>query len=135
MKTINVPFEKEEHETLVRCKGEMTWRELINKSAWFMGVLHREAKMEFGEGWEINPPVKIEKPCHTCGYCPYGQLVEAFPCHKEAWQYGVDNNILSDDGYPDLNKIIPEHPELDKLSCEVFGHDCPAYYCAEPLSE
>ena len=46
-----------------------------------------------------------EKPCLKVGFCPYGQLVESFPL---------------------------EHGEF---SCTVFGHDCPVYYCAEPLSE
>ena len=46
-----------------------------------------------------------EKPCAKLGFCPYGQLVESFPL---------------------------VHGEF---SCRVFGHDCPVYYCAEPLSE
>jgi len=50
---------------------------------------------------------KVIKPCRLCGFCPYGQLVEEFPV-----------------------KI-----ETDKISCEVFGHDCPAFYHSEPFTE
>ena len=46
---------------------------------------------------------EIEKPCHSCGFCPYGQLVEEFPLHREKTSY----------------------------SCGVFGHECPVYYHAE----
>jgi len=48
---------------------------------------------------------KVVKPCRICGFCPYGQLVEMFPF---------------------TNK---------KMSCEVFGHDCPVFYHAEQFSE
>ena len=54
----------------------------------------------------------LEKPCIKLGYCPYGQLVEAFP-------YRPDGNY-------------------SKLSCAIengaiiqFGHDCPVHYHAE----
>lgn len=48
---------------------------------------------------------KIEKPCHKCEFCPYGQLVEEFPLKR------------------------------GKYACKVFGHDCPVYYHGEHLSE
>lgn len=48
---------------------------------------------------------KIEKPCHTCGFCPYGQLVEEFPLDRKDY------------------------------ACQVFGHDCPVFYHGEFLSE
>jgi len=53
----------------------------------------------------IKSNLKRFKPCHTCGYCPYGAMVEAFP--------------FSEIG----------------ISCKVFGHDCPMFYNAEDLSE
>lgn len=49
----------------------------------------------------IHSAAALEKPCYSCGYCPYGVLVENFPLQR------------------------------DSFSCEVFGHDCPAYYLAE----
>lgn len=55
----------------------------------------------------IFKPHQIEKPCHSCGYCPYGQLVEEFPLTEERTAY----------------------------SCTVFGHDCPVYYHAEGFVE
>jgi hypothetical protein len=45
----------------------------------------------------------LKKPCYSCGYCPYGVLVENFPLRR------------------------------DSISCEIFGHDCPAFYLAEGI--
>lgn len=47
------------------------------------------------------------KPCWELKYCPYGPLVETFP--------------------------LPE--ERDERSCRIFGHHCPVFYVAEPLTE
>ena len=47
------------------------------------------------------------KPCWELKYCPYGPLVEEFPL-----------------------------PEVDThRSCKVFGHECPVFSVAEPLTE
>ena len=43
------------------------------------------------------------KPCKMLNYCPYGSIVELYP--------------------------LPEDKTI--MSCEVFGHDCPAFYNAE----
>jgi len=48
----------------------------------------------------------ITKPCHKLGYCPYGQLVEEYPINDKT-----------------------------NMSCLTFGHDCPVFYLAEPISE
>jgi len=53
----------------------------------------------------IKQNLKREKPCHSCGYCPYGQLVEEFPFSSK------------------------------KLRCGAYGHDCPMYYHAENIIE
>ena len=45
----------------------------------------------------------LQFPCKKLDYCPYGQLVEEFPCRIER----------------------------DNHSCPVFGHDCPVFYQAE----
>ena len=66
----------------------------------------------------IWTPDEIEKPCHKCDFCPYGQLVEEFPCHPEF-------------GGQDLNSIDLE----TGFNCHIFGHDCPVFYHAENLSE
>lgn len=47
------------------------------------------------------------KPCWELKYCPYGPLVEEFPIAKER----------------------------NEKSCRIFGHDCPVFYCNEPLTE
>jgi hypothetical protein len=47
------------------------------------------------------------KPCWEIKYCPYGPLVETFPLR----------------------------PEPDSRSCRIFGHDCPVFHVAEPLTE
>ena len=50
----------------------------------------------------------IEKPCYKLGYCPYGQLVEVFNLRKKADK---------------------------KISCKIFGHDCPVFFHAENIME
>jgi len=46
------------------------------------------------------------KPCWELKYCPYGPVVEEFPLE-----------------------------EPDERSCRIFGHHCPVFYVAEPLTE
>ncbi len=53
----------------------------------------------------IKENLTKEKPCKKLGWCPYGQLVEAFP--------------------------LEDH----EISCKIFGHDCPMFYHAEGVSE
>lgn len=60
-------------------------------------------------------PTEIEKPCGILEWCPYGALVEAFPLHGEG-EY-------------------KHKPLADPSPCAVFGHDCPAFYVAEPFSD
>ena len=47
------------------------------------------------------------KPCWELKYCPYGPLVEDFPLESNPTE----------------------------KSCRVFGHDCPVFSVAEPLTE
>jgi len=63
--------------------------------------------------WVNNHTIKKsnlnkEKPCLKLGWCPYGQLVEAFDLRTE---------------------------NDEKISCKVFGHDCPMFYQAEDVTE
>lgn len=91
---------------------------------------------------------EIEKPCHKCGFCPYGQLVEEFPLHLEAEEYAIKHDLYSyfkkgagwvscdkdhPGASPDLNKATLKVEDL--YSCKVFGHDCPVFYHAEDMSE
>lgn len=99
---------------------------------------------------------KIARPCHACGYCPYGQLVEEFPCHQEEADYAAKHNKYvkmnyengKPNGWIDCKKNDPDPttmPDVEygiqhmrpknKYSCKVFGHDCPVYYHAEPFAE
>jgi len=47
------------------------------------------------------------KPCWEIKYCPYGPLVERFTLKEQR----------------------------DERSCRIFGHDCPVFFVAEPLTE
>ena len=47
------------------------------------------------------------KPCWEIKYCPYGPLIEFFPLKEKS----------------------------EDKSCRIFGHDCPVFYTAEPLTE
>lgn len=63
---------------------------------------------QWGKKINWNQRVKaICKPCWELKYCPYGPLVEEFPLQSE---------------------------RNDK-SCRIFGHDCPVFHIAEPLTE
>jgi len=57
-------------------------------------------------GWERRVKA-VCKPCWEIKYCPYGNLVENFPLKTTR----------------------------DEKSCRIFGHDCPVFSVAEPLTE
>lgn len=57
-------------------------------------------------GWQRRVKA-VCKPCWELKYCPYGPVVEEFP--------------LGD--------------ETDERRCRIFGHHCPVFYVAEPLTE
>lgn len=61
-------------------------------------------------GKKINWEKRVKavcKPCWEIKYCPYGPLVENFPIQEKR----------------------------NEKSCWIFGHDCPVFYVAEPLTE
>lgn len=74
-----------------------------------------EMKADAEKGyWVNNTYIRFKnaiKPCKYCGFCPYGQLVEAFP----------------------LDPIRQKIPS--KMTCDVFGHHCPVFYHAELFAE
>lgn len=82
-----------------------TWRDFLYQGLWLKGCLKREPTKTF-ESWGDKEIERI-KPCHELGFCPYGQVIEEFPHRIEKTEF----------------------------SCRTFGHDCPVFYCAEPLSE
>jgi len=101
------------------------------------------------------------KPCWELKYCPYGPVVEDFPIFPPTRNEAIEhNNYLRNclktgkldngekldairrkwfkkevadfnpDDYPDsVPKILLE------ASCRVFGHVCPVFLVAEPLTE
>jgi len=81
----------------------------IRVSVWLDACVKTEPYTTWGDRWKVDPDEKIEKPCHEIGFCPYGQLVEAFPLRSPK--------------------------ERDETACTVFGHDCPVFRCAEPIAE
>jgi len=110
MVNINVKLTNEELKYLKKFKTD-SWKQFLYKGLWLKGCLKRKPKDTF-VGWDTRDTkgkdYKRTKPCHDTGFCPYGQLVEEFPLHPE--------------GYTEF-------------SCRLFGHDCPVFYCAEPLCE
>jgi 5-methylcytosine-specific restriction endonuclease McrA len=101
------------------------------------------------------------KPCWELEYCPYGPVVEDFPLlppirsesveHVEHLRRCLASGRLPD-GTPlelwrrrmfkrevasfrasDYPESIP--PVLSEASCRVFGHVCPVFFVAEPLTE
>ena len=68
----------------------------------------------------IHKADEIEKPCHECGFCPYGGLVEEYPLHPEYDHEKVNLNEVN------LNT---------GFNCLVFGHDCPVFYQGEFITE
>ena len=103
----------------------------------------------------------ICKPCWELKYCPYGPLVEDFPLppvtrsdsaqHAEHLRECLATGKLSngeklDSARRSLFKRMlrvqkPEdQPEtlpniFEQISCRVFGHICPVFFVAEPLTE
>ena len=104
---------------------------------------------------------KLCKPCWELQYCPYGPLVENFPLFPPTREYAVEHNDYllkclesgkfenGDDLDSQKIKWFQEeidnfesqnYPEnipniLSEASCRVFGHICPAFLVAEPLTE
>ncbi len=106
----------------------------------------------------------VIKPCKLCGFCPYGELVEEYPLPpitlaehtkwieniKKQQAVGAYDEKNKKDGLPlmtreEAQKYIdefdpndyPEKPDeqMEKMSCEVFGHCCPVFYQMELFSE
>jgi hypothetical protein len=104
---------------------------------------------------------EICKPCWELKYCPYGPLVEDFPLppptlaetekHNEYLRKCLKTGRLADgtklDGprrrffkqqlrefrRSDYPSKMPQ--VITDASCKVFGHLCPVYFIAEPLTE
>lgn len=101
------------------------------------------------------------KPCWELHYCPYGPVVEDFPLlpvlredaveHKDYFVKCLEAGVLGsgeklDDARREwfsahVESFDPEsYPEkipkiLSEAACRVFGHVCPVFFVAEPLTE
>jgi len=101
------------------------------------------------------------KPCWELKYCPYGPVVEDFPLfppikkdaieHNDYLKECLKKNKLGDGEELDKSRkkwfekeieiFNPnDYPEsipqiLLEASCKVFGHICPVFVVAEPLTE
>jgi 5-methylcytosine-specific restriction endonuclease McrA len=100
------------------------------------------------------------KPCWELKYCPYGPLVEDFPLppitrdedeeHRAMLQSCLKSGYLKNGQKLDParrrlframlsvpKRDLPEkiHPFIGEVACRVFGHICPVFFVAEPLTE
>jgi hypothetical protein len=104
---------------------------------------------------------EVCKPCWELKYCPYGPLVEDFPLppptlaeteiHNDYLRKCLETGRLADGSKLDgphrrfFEQQLREfrksdYPEkipqvIADASCKVFGHLCPVYFTAEPLTE
>lgn len=105
--------------------------------------------------------VNLCKPCWELKYCPYGPVVEDFPIitliRKEAIDHnnylkkcirtgkldsGEELDIKREKWFKEqVNNFNVEDYPLNiprvflEASCRVFGHMCPVFFVAEPLTE
>jgi 5-methylcytosine-specific restriction endonuclease McrA len=104
---------------------------------------------------------RLCKPCWELQYCPYGPVVEDFPLlpivrseakeHDDYLRACLASGKLADGRTVDRHRRKffkqdvaafrgAEYPEsiprvLSEASCRVFGHVCPVFFVAEPLTE
>lgn len=104
---------------------------------------------------------QVCKPCWELQYCPYGPVVEEFPLlppvrgemerHNEYLRSVLRSGRLAN-GQPldpqrrrSFQQELAEYKAVDypetvptvltEASCRVFGHICPVFFVAEPLTE
>jgi len=133
-------------------------QELIDK-----GALTPEGKGKWINN-EVPIWRHVVKPCKLCGFCPYGQLVEEYPLPpvtraeeiewieniKKQQAVGAYDEENKKDGLPLMTRAdaeqeiaefdpndYPEKPDeqMERMSCEVFGHCCPVFYQMELFAE
>ncbi|MFA4871868.1 MAG: HNH endonuclease signature motif containing protein [Patescibacteria group bacterium] len=101
------------------------------------------------------------KPCWELKYCPYGPIVEDFPLipltrrqcedHNEYLKQCIETGKIGDGSKLDLkrkkwfkeeikNYNLDDYPiKIPNIfleaSCKIFGHICPVFFMAEPLTE
>jgi len=80
----------------------------------------KRALWDFHKGLWVNcervVSQDVEHPCLKAGFCPYGGLVEVYPL-------------------PGMKMPGGSVHQQTNRSCGLFGHDCPAHYMAENVTE
>lgn len=130
---------------------------LIKKS---LGYKSNIKEKELLSDWKKRTK-ELCKPCWELHYCPYGPVVEDFPLlpvmreeakeHNEYLKTCLKTGILGNGAILDKTRKkcfakdvkefkTTEYPEeipkiLVEAACRVFGHVCPVYFVAEPLTE
>jgi hypothetical protein len=125
-----------------------------------LGRDSRTKDKEVLRDWK-NQTARLCKPCWELQYCPYGPLVEGFPLlpvlraeaeeHNDYLRGCLESGRLANGAKldrkrrkmfeHDLRDFDPDdYPEevpqvLADASCRVFGHVCPVFFAAEPLTE
>jgi hypothetical protein len=135
----------------------MTIHKSIRKT---LGLSLKTSDEEVISSWKKRTS-ELCKPCWELKYCPYGPLVEDFPIFPPILKYSIDHNNylkeclktgkvgtgerldsnrrkwfteqIKDFKESDYPKEIPK--EFLDASCKVFGHICPVFFVAEPLTE
>jgi hypothetical protein len=108
-----------------------------------------------------NRTKELCKPCWELKYCPYGPLVEDFPLipptlaetenHNEYLRECLKTGFVGDGRKIDRQRRRffeeqlrsfrkADYPDkvpqiIEDASCRVFGHLCPVFFAAEPLTE
>ncbi len=125
-----------------------------------LGYSSKKQGKEILKEWKKRT-TNLCKPCWELKYCPFGPLVEQFPMlpiqrteaidHNNYLKHSLETGILGS-GEPldpvrkkwfaeEVKKFNPLHNperiplELTEASCRVFGHICPVFLVAEPLTE
>lgn len=121
-------------------------------------ILIRKAIHELHKKQKGFPKGSVCKPCWELRYCPYGYLVEMFPCHdptltfndiRKAFEEILENfksgKFHSDDEiWEAAERLIYFAPgtwellecyEPDELLCRQWGHCCPVFWSQSGATE
>lgn len=125
-----------------------------------IGYKSKDDDTEILEDWKKRTS-ELCKPCWELKYCPYGPVVEDFPLFPPIKKDAIEHNDYLKEclkknklgGGEALDKLRKkwfekevelfnpnDYPEsipkiLLEVSCKVFGHICPVFVVAEPLTE
>jgi hypothetical protein len=103
------------------------------------------------------PPGSVCKPCWELRYCPYGYLVEFFPLlglpvdladikrrYEDILKGFEDGRSNEREVDSEIERLLYHRPENWKfalqfdekeISCNVWGHVCPVFFCQSGATE